>query len=149
MAALQSELAEQKAIVRALGRGKAPPEPGANGSAQQHQPAPKKKSPARRQPRATDTRRVRRDQSPTSLVGKDNALRGSLFSERPEHVDDLKKITGIGPVTEIRLNEYGIYQFGQVMGLTSAAVKQLDAELSLGGRIAREEWIKQARKLAK
>lgn len=40
------------------------------------------------------------------------------YKMRPADADDLKKIKGIGPVIEKRLNQAGIYKFEQLANLT-------------------------------
>lgn len=63
--------------------------------------------------------------------------------------DDLKQISGVGPALEKKLNEAGIFHFWQVAALKKAQIAELDEEASLGGRIERDEWVKQAKQLAK
>ncbi|MGB3626304.1 MAG: 50S ribosomal protein L21 [Henriciella sp.] len=63
--------------------------------------------------------------------------------------DDLKEITGVGPAMEKKLNEAGIFHFWQVADLNKTQASELDDEAGLGGRIERDEWVKQAKKLAK
>ena len=69
--------------------------------------------------------------------------------ERPAVVDDLKLISGIGPKNEKILNELGIYTFAQVASWKKAERDWVDAYLSFHGRIEREDWVKQAKALAK
>lgn len=40
------------------------------------------------------------------------------YKTRPSDADDLKKIKGIGPVIAKRLNQAGIYKYGQIADLT-------------------------------
>jgi small subunit ribosomal protein S2 len=63
--------------------------------------------------------------------------------------DDLKKLTGVGPVLEKTLNEFGIYHYRQIAGLKKAEIAEIDEALNFKGRIERDEWIKQAKELAK
>ncbi|PWL18070.1 NADH dehydrogenase subunit E [Falsochrobactrum shanghaiense] len=69
--------------------------------------------------------------------------------ERPEAVDDLKLISGIGPKIETTLHELGIFTFKQVASWKQAEREWVDGYLSFRGRIEREEWVKQAEALAK
>jgi predicted flap endonuclease-1-like 5' DNA nuclease len=62
--------------------------------------------------------------------------------------DDLKKISGIGPGIEKTLHGLGIYHFRQIAQLTPDHVAWIDQRLRFRGRIEREDWIGQARKLA-
>jgi large subunit ribosomal protein L21 len=63
--------------------------------------------------------------------------------------DDLKNISGVGPAMEKKLNEAGIFHFWQVADLNKSQAQELDDEAGLGGRIERDEWVKQAKTLAK
>ncbi|CAN7339306.1 NADH:ubiquinone oxidoreductase [Rhizobium sp. LjRoot254] len=62
--------------------------------------------------------------------------------------DDLKKIPGIGPRLEKVLNDRGIARFGDISGLSKAALKKLDGELGLEGRVIRDDWAGQAKALS-
>jgi len=59
--------------------------------------------------------------------------------------DDLKKLTGIGPQLEQKLNEAGVYHYWQVAAMSDADVAKLDQELKLNGRAGRDGWIASAR----
>jgi small subunit ribosomal protein S2 len=61
--------------------------------------------------------------------------------------DDLKRIEGIGPKIEEKLNEMGIFHFWQVAQLSPADVAAIDHALRFKGRIEREDWIGKAKKL--
>ena len=61
--------------------------------------------------------------------------------------DDLKRITGITPKIEQRLNDAGVYHFWQLADLTPDYVESLDRQLKLKGQIAKEDWVAQAKKL--
>jgi NADH-quinone oxidoreductase subunit E len=69
--------------------------------------------------------------------------------DRPETVDDLKMVSGVGPKIEIILNELGIYTFAQVASWKKAEREWVDGYLNFKGRIERDDWIKQAKALAK
>jgi predicted flap endonuclease-1-like 5' DNA nuclease len=62
--------------------------------------------------------------------------------------DDLKKISGIGPGIEKTLHGLGIYHFRQIAQFTPDNVLWIDQRLRFKGRIEREDWVGQARKLA-
>jgi NADH-quinone oxidoreductase subunit E len=59
--------------------------------------------------------------------------------DRPETVDDLKAISGIGPKLEQVLNGFGIWTYEQVAALSPSEIEWLDAELGFAGRIGRDE----------
>lgn len=64
--------------------------------------------------------------------------------------DDLKKIKGVGPKFEGDLNSKGIYYFRQIGAWKVADVKMVEELIdSIPGRIKRDEWVKQAKALAK
>ena len=62
--------------------------------------------------------------------------------------DDLKKINRIGTRIEQRLNELGIFHYDQIASWSPGHAEWIDQELDLKGRVAREDWIAQARRLA-
>ena len=62
--------------------------------------------------------------------------------------DDLQKISGIGPSIEKTLHQLGIYHFRQIAEFTPDNVAWIDQRLRFRGRIEREDWISQARRLA-
>lgn len=63
--------------------------------------------------------------------------------------DDLKQISGVGPKLEKTLNGLGFWHFEQIAKWKKADVAIVDDELSFKGRIERDDWIKQAKALAK
>ena len=63
-------------------------------------------------------------------------------------LDDLRRIRGIGPKNEGVLNALGIYHFEQIAALSPAQVHWLDNYLKFHGRIARDDWVGQAKALA-
>jgi len=69
------------------------------------------------------------------------------LSEPDGEADDLKKISGVGPVLEKKLNALGITKYAQVAAFTKAEIDQVDDVLSFKGRIEREDWLSQAKKL--
>jgi len=62
--------------------------------------------------------------------------------------DDLKKIRGVGPKLEERLNALGVWHFRQIAAWTPAEVAWVDDRLKFKGRIERDDWIGQAKILA-
>ncbi|MEM1320177.1 MAG: hypothetical protein AAGG75_07970 [Bacteroidota bacterium] len=62
--------------------------------------------------------------------------------------DDLKKINGIGPFIEEKLNEIGIYTFEQITQFDDEFIEQVTAAIQFfPGRIKRDDWVGQAQKL--
>jgi len=62
--------------------------------------------------------------------------------------DDLKRITGINPKLELRLNDAGVFHFWQLADLDADHVAALDRLLKLKGQIAKDDWVGQAKKLS-
>ncbi|HEV7321831.1 MAG TPA: NADH-quinone oxidoreductase subunit E [Ensifer sp.] len=69
--------------------------------------------------------------------------------EKPAAADDLKLISGVGPKIEVTLNELGIYTYAQVASWKKAEREWVDGYLNFKGRIERDDWVKQAKALAK
>jgi len=71
-----------------------------------------------------------------------------LFEAPEGEPDDLKKITGVGPVLERKLNALGITRLNQIANLSDEDIARIDTALNFKGRISRDDWIGQAQKLA-
>lgn len=61
--------------------------------------------------------------------------------------DKLTEINGIGPVIAQKLNDGGITTFQQIADFTAEQIAEFDEKLNFKGRIDREEWVAQAKKL--
>lgn len=94
--------------------------------------APKKAAPKKEEAKAADTGK------PANLLSKPKGEK-----------DDLKLISGVGPKLEDTLNSNGVFHFWQVAEWKKADIAMMDDLLSFKGRIERDDWIKQAKKLAK
>lgn len=71
-----------------------------------------------------------------------------LKAPRDGEADDLKRVKGIGPANEKKLNAFGIYHFDQIANWSAEQAEFIGKELSFPGRIEREDWIEQAKVLA-
>ncbi len=71
------------------------------------------------------------------------------LSEPNGEADDLKKISGVGPVLEEKLNKLGIYHYEQIANLSVTEISAIDEALNFKGRIERDDWLDQAAKLMK
>jgi NADH-quinone oxidoreductase subunit E len=69
--------------------------------------------------------------------------------KKPAKPDDLKLISGVGPKFEAILNGLGIYKFEQVASWQKRQREWVDGYLNFKGRIERDDWVKQAKALAK
>lgn len=75
---------------------------------------------------------------------------GPIRLKKPEgKADDLKLISGVGPKLEKTLNSLGFWHFSQIAKWKKSDVAVVDNELSFKGRIERDDWIAQSKKLAK
>jgi len=68
---------------------------------------------------------------------------------KAEGGDDLKELSGVGPALEKKLHDAGVTTFAQIAGWTADDIADMDEKLSFKGRIEREGWVEQAKKLAK
>jgi len=61
--------------------------------------------------------------------------------------DDISLIGGVGPKMEKGLRELGFNTFASIANMSAADVEKVEAHLKQKGRVAREEWIEQAKEL--
>ncbi len=61
--------------------------------------------------------------------------------------DDISLIGGIGPKIYAALTDMGITTYAQVAAWTPEDVTRIEADIKQKGRVAREEWIEQAKEL--
>ncbi|MFT5725171.1 MAG: putative flap endonuclease-1-like 5' DNA nuclease, partial [Bacteroidia bacterium] len=75
-------------------------------------------------------------------------LKSVIGEGSADQKNDLKEISGVGPVYEDKLNSIGIFTFEQVSKLTPDAIKAIEALTKyFPGKIEREDWISQAKNL--
>jgi large subunit ribosomal protein L21 len=92
------------------------------------------------------------DKKPAAKDAKDTKDSGEtkpMFKAPAGEPDDLKKISGVGPVLEKKLNALGITKYAQVAAFTKEEIDRVDDELNFKGRIERDDWLSQAATLAK
>ena len=68
---------------------------------------------------------------------------------KPAKPDDLQLISGVGPKIEGILHSLGIFTFAQVASWKKVEREWVDGYLRFHGRIERENWVAQAKALAK
>ncbi len=68
----------------------------------------------------------------------------SLAEPRNGVPDNLQRIRGIGERNEVRLNNLGIFHFGQIAAWTPAEMHWVAQQLAFPERIERDDWIGQA-----
>lgn len=94
--------------------------------------------------------RARPAKARTGAKAKPAKPAGPLRLKKAEgKADDLKMIAGVGPKLEKTLNKLGFWHFSQIAKWTKKDVAIVDDELSFKGRIGRDDWVKQAKALAK
>ncbi|MFG1465216.1 hypothetical protein V5F77_20235 [Xanthobacter sp. DSM 24535] len=71
----------------------------------------------------------------------------ALAGPDPAGADDLKRLKGIGPLNERKLNGLGIYHFRQIAAWSDEEARWIGATLGFRGRVEREDWVGQARTL--
>ena len=64
-----------------------------------------------------------------------------------DYTDDISLIGGVGPVLKKKLEAAGYGSLASIAALKADDIAKLDADLKLGGRIERDEWIEQAKEL--
>lgn len=79
----------------------------------------------------------------------DDAKLANLISEVVLDGDDLKKIKGVGPKLEKLLNELGISNYQQIADWQQKDIDSINAKLSFSGKIDREDWVTQAKRLSR
>ena len=75
--------------------------------------------------------------------------RPPAVDQKPEDADDLTLMSGVGPKIAGLLHDIGIYKFDQIAAWTPGQCAWVNDSLKLGGRIERDEWVRQAGVLAK
>jgi large subunit ribosomal protein L21 len=103
--------------------------------------APKAAEPKKAEPKAAEPKKA----EPKKAAAKKAA---PLFTAPDGAPDDLKKISGVGPVLEKKLHALGITRFDQIAAFSADDIAKVDEELNFKGRIEREDWIAQAKALA-
>ncbi|WP_068311562.1 50S ribosomal protein L21 [Polycladidibacter hongkongensis] len=66
----------------------------------------------------------------------------------PAGADDLKKLNGLGPAIEKKLNAAGLTTYAQVAALSADDIARIEEEQGLKGRFERDNWVEQAKELA-
>lgn len=112
------------------------------------EPAPKPARKAAAKPRtggfALDAA-VAKTKEPVAKAGPE-----LLTAPRGGKPDDLKMIKGVGPKLEKLLNDVGVWHFDQIASWKAKDIAIVDDKMDgFKGRISRDEWVKQAKVLAK
>jgi len=108
-------------------------------------PAAKKAAPKKAAPEAEKPKAKSKDEPKAKAAAGTTT---ALFTAPEGAADDLKKISGVGPALEKKLNDLGITTFDQVANFTAEEIEKVDDALSFKGRIERDDWVGQAKALA-
>ncbi len=84
---------------------------------------------------------------PTGVFADDGIVPmrpASLAAPRNGVPDDLQRVRGIGERNERRLNQLGIFHFGQIAAWTPAEMRWVALQLAFPERVEREDWVGQA-----
>ena len=90
-----------------------------------------------------------KDATPEQKANAVGTKPAGIAAPRTAKADDLKRIKGIGPVNEAKLNQLGMFHFDQIAAWSRAEIAWVGTFLSFPGRIDREDWLGQAAVLAK
>jgi NADH-quinone oxidoreductase subunit E len=85
------------------------------------------------------------EKSPPAKAGDKPARPKGIPAPRGGSPDELQKISGVGPKIELTLHRLGIFHFDQIAEWTPEQEQWVDDHLKFKGRIARDEWVKQAK----
>ena len=112
-------------------------------------PAPAPAPAAEAAPETAPVAQAPEVEAPEAEAVEDAVRPEALSAARDGGADDLKMIKGVGPKLEIMLNELGFYHFDQIAGWSAAEVAWVNDNLTgFKGRVSRDNWVEQARKLA-
>ena len=126
--------------------------PGATAATPEAGPAPKRTASKPAAPR----KRAAAEPANAPAVVESTVPEQPFVSTGPEPVlldgpkgkaDDLLVIKGVGPKINGILNSLGVYHYAQIAAWTPAQVEWVEEKLDFKGRIGREDWIAQAKKL--
>ena len=108
--------------------------------------APAKKAAASKPAAKSDSAAAKPKRAPVAADGKPETLKAA----RAGGADDLKLISGVGPKMEGMLNDMGFWHFDQVASWRKKEVQWVNDNLEgFKGRIERDDWVSQAKILAK
>ena len=112
-------------------------------------PAPKGEAPEpKAEPRPAEAEKIARPAAEPAVPTVEELEPETLSAPRGGAADDLQKIDGVGPKLEALLNEMGFWHFDQIAAWGPREIAWVDARLKFKGRIERDGWVEQARKLS-
>ena len=84
-----------------------------------------------------------------SRFGRWRTAPAGVAAARASGDDDLTAIKGVGPAIQKQLHDMDIKSFEQIANFSQADMDRVSEELSFPGRIEREDWVGQAKQLAR
>lgn len=111
--------------------------------------APKAKAKKKTAKKATKKATAKKEEASAPKGTTVDEKKGLVYTSKPDQVDDLKEISGVGPVLEEKLHANGIYTYEQISQWKKAQIEEFGELLSFKDRIERDDWVSQAKKLAK
>ena len=125
------QMSGQYPAIGIMGAGQRPMSAVQQAAAAKAAPAPKAEAPKAAEPVAAEAEGKKPE---------------GLAAARDGKADDLKKIEGIGPVLEERLNEWGIFHYDQIAAWGAEEVAYADNNVPrFKGRCSRDKWVAQAK----
>ena len=106
----------------------------------------KKAAPKKAEPKKAEAKKA--EPKAEANTEKKAAPKAAKANEAKD-ADDLSQISGVGPVIVKKLHGEGVTTFAQIAKWTDADVEAIEEKLSFKGRVGREDWIAQAKELAK
>lgn len=111
-----------------------------------HVPAPEPQGRETEEPAPNSPQLAAAFSAPEPSLSEEPAA-GAVADPAPS--DDLTAIKGLGPKAAEKLAAAGVTQFAQIAAWKSADIAKYDEVLNARGRIARDDWVGQARALSK
>lgn len=100
-------------------------------------------------PHTVAPKKAKADKKAAPKAAKKSEAKAETAAPAVDGADDLKKLSGVGPALEKKLNAAGVTSFAQIAAWGEADITEFDEKLSFKGRIEREGWVDQAKELTK
>lgn len=126
------------------------PAPAAAPAATAAASAPKPQSKPKSKPAPKPKAKPKSEPAPAAAAPGEEDKPAGLTAARDGKPDNLKEIKGVGPKLEKLLHSMGYYHFDQIAAWKKKEIAWVDDNLEgFKGRVSRDEWVKQAKILAK
>ena len=138
------------AAASAAATATAAPKPASEPAAKKAAPKPAAKPKSEPKPKTKAAAAPKAAEKPKAAAKSEGGKPEGLKKARGGKPDNLKEIKGIGPQLEKLLNSMGYFHFDQIAAWKKKDVEWVDDNLlKFKGRASRDEWVKQAKVLAK